>query len=228
MKKTYQNLIIGGLILLVIAFIFAWTAYFKQNSTKIIIPDISKIYTIEDFSDSSLDEESLQNLIKRLNNDQKYLREGTYESEVQRYDIWVDIANLKFALEDYDSAVEIWEYAITLNNSNPLAFANLANYYKSFANDYEKAAYYYDQAIQKDNVGYYFDYEAYAELYIRYLPEDPHRVEIIMLDGVAKAVGNTKLNFYLFLYNYWNEKGDSNKTAQYKDEILKIDANYQF
>ena len=129
---------------------------------------------------------------------------------------------------DLEGAVEAWEYAIVINDASPLAYANLANYYKSFARDYEQAIYYYDQTISRDNIGYFFDYQAYAELYINYLPEDSNKAEIIMLDGVEKAQGMQKLDFYSFLYNYFGEKENQNKIDFYKNEILEIDPNYEF
>lgn len=228
MKKSYQNIIIGFVGLLAIAFIVVWISTIRQDKEEVEMPDIYTNYSVNDFSELSMDSESIQRLVDKLNKDYSYLREGAYDSELQHYNIWIDIGNVKFALEDYDGAVEIWEYATTINDINPLAYSNLANYYKSFARDYEQAKYYYDQAINKDNIGYFFDYQAYAELYINYLPEDPSKVEIIMLEGVEKAVGNTKLDFYTFLYNYFSEKGDKNKIDTYKNKVLEIDPNYQF
>jgi tetratricopeptide (TPR) repeat protein len=188
-------------------------------------PDITKVYSLADFPAAKITPESAEAMVKKINTDYQYLRDKVDFSE---YDIWVDIANTKLALSDYNGAIEAWTYATNLNPISPLAYGNLANYYKSFAKDYEKAEYYYQLVAQKDPIGYFFDYQAYAELYLSYLPRDPYKAELIMLDGVEKASPDRQIDYYAFLLNLWQEEKQVSKVDYYKEKILEINPGYQF
>ncbi|PWB38397.1 MAG: hypothetical protein C3F02_03520 [Parcubacteria group bacterium] len=224
MKKIYKNIIILAVVaLLVVAVIFFVLQQRKQNLVQ--VPGIEKIYTAQDFPQAGMDASSTEQLVKRVNTDYKYLRDKV---DYNNYDIWLDIGNSKQALNDSAGAVEAWEYAIVLDSKISMAYANLANYYKSFARQYDKADYYYNIVINKDNTGYFFDYEGYADLYINYLPKDPYKVESIMLVGADKAVTPNKLGFYRYLYNFWQGENNQEKVNLYKEKILGIDKNYKF
>lgn len=224
MKFTKKKILIVlfSLFLVVLVGFFLWKNWPKNLSKT---PDINHIYVASDFATSKLDQESLDSFITRLNKDYQWLRDNV---EFDHYDIWVDIGNTKLGLKDYTGATEAWEYAITLNSVRPLAYANLAAYYRDFAKDYNQAVYYYDLAISKDNIGYFFDYKDYADLYTNgYLPNDAMKVESIMLDGVSKAGNVDKISFYQYLYDYWKDK-DQAKVDKYKNFILSIDPKFKF
>lgn len=225
MFKKRQNsvVILAILAALVLA---GFLIYNRQKpEPKMTKPDITKVYTLADFPAAKIAPEELERMVKKVNTDYQYLRDKVDFSE---YDIWVDIANTKLALSDYNGAVEAWTYASNLNPISPLAYSNLANYYKSFAKDYDQAAYYYQLVAQKDTIGYFFDYQSYAELYLSYLPRDPYKAELIMLDGVAKASPDRQLDFYAFLLNLWQEEKQTDKIDYYKGKILEIDPDYKF
>ncbi|MFA5126639.1 MAG: hypothetical protein WC465_01390 [Patescibacteria group bacterium] len=196
-----------------------------KQSTVSNQPDITKVYTLDDFPQVSKDPESaFGDLVTRLNKDYDYLRQNI---DFDKYDIWVDIGNTKLGLKDYAGAVEAWQYAIVLNPKRPLAYSNLGNYYKVFGNDYEKSVYYYDKTIQIDNIGYFFDYQSYAELYTAgYLPANPGKVEAIMLEGVAKAGNVEQRQFYQYLYTFFADS-DPEKSAMYKEKLLAIDPSFK-
>jgi len=225
MTEKNRNLIITLIIVLLVALVVVFIYINKKDKQLTVMPDITYIYTEADFPDTDVFPSELPRLVDKLNKDYSYLRDNV---DFSHYDIWVDIGNVKQALNDGQGAVEAWQYATTINNLSPLAFANIANYYKSFARDYERAEYYYGLVMERDNIGYYFDYEAYADLYRNYLPENPSRVESIMLLGVDKASPDRKLEFYRYLYFYFEEKNDKAKMETYKNFILGIDPNYQF
>lgn len=223
MKKANKNIIIIVISLLLVAGVF----YLINTQRKKNIyqpPQIDKIYQESDFPQSNFDATAKKEMVDKLNKDYKYLRDKV---DYSVYDIWIDIGNRKLVLKDFDGAVEAWDYATRLDSNKNLAYANLANYYKSFAKDYQKADYYYNLVISKDSTGYFFDYQSYAELYIDYLPVDPYKVETIMLAGADKAVGPSKLEFYRYLYTFWQERDNKNKVEQYKAKVLEIDPNYQ-
>lgn len=225
--KNKQLLIIFSSIfvtILILTFVFIFVSKNKSQNTN-VMPDITYVYTNNDFIDADLDSEQTRIFVDRLNTNYTWLKEDV---DFEHYDIWIDIGNVKLALKDYEGAVEAWQYAIELNDINTLAYANLANYYKSFANDYDMAKYYYDLVVQKDSIGYFQDYLAYAELYKYYLPKDPAKVEIIMQAGAEKAAYQNKFDFYKYLYDFFTEEGDTAKAQSYKQQALEINPNFQF
>lgn len=225
MKKSHLisilSSILGALIILTLVLIFVSNRDNSQNNTL----DINHVYEISDFPSINPADEGYQNLVKKLNTDYGWLRDNV---DYSHYDIWIDIGNTKYALEDYDGAVAAWQQAIKLNDVSQLAYANLANYYKSHVHDYEKSQYYYDLVVQKDTVGYFQDYLAYADLYINYLPKDVAKVEIIMLTGADKASYQDKFDFYKFLHDFFEEQGDTIKAENYKTKALEIRPDFQF
>lgn len=224
MKNKYIKYLLIFLALAIIV-IVAWFVFnANQQSQENNPPSIDYVYSISDFPEANMEHDSIQELVDRLNNNYEYLRE---EGNSEDYDGWISVGNIKQGLKDFNGAVEAWKYATVLNNANPLAFSNLANYYKAFAHDYEQAIKYYNLAIAKDNMGHYYIYEGYAELYVLYLPEKAYLAESIMLDGINKPAGQTDINFYLYLYRFFEGK-DVNKVEYYKNKILQLDPNFNF
>lgn len=221
-KKYTIIILVVAVIVIVTAIIFNNLNNQDNNQSKIV--DISHVYVSADFPDNILDEESLNRFLEKLNQDYDYLRQNI---EYDYYDIWVDIGNTKLGLKDYMGAEEAWLQAIGLNQDRALAYANLANFYKDFKHDYSQAEEYYDLAITKDNIGYFPDYQSFAELYIYYLPEDPYRIETIMLMGADKSPNVNKVPFYYYLYDYFKSK-DSTKSDFYYQKVLETDPNFDF
>ncbi|PIR07003.1 MAG: hypothetical protein COV55_01085 [Candidatus Komeilibacteria bacterium CG11_big_fil_rev_8_21_14_0_20_36_20] len=223
-KKNLFIILILAVIALAIWLIFGSNNNQGQNNNN--QPPIDYVYQLSDFPDTDMDEESTQNLVDRLNNDYGYLHQA---DDYDVYDLWIEIGNLKLGLMDFEGAVEAWKYDTVLNPINPLAFSNLGNYYKSFARDYDQAAYYFDLSINKDNIGYYHYYVSYADLYETYLPAESYRVETIMLDGMSKPAGQSDVNFYQYLYYFFKDKQlDANKAEYYKNKILELDPEHTF
>ena len=77
-------------------------------------------------------------------------------------------------------------------------------------------------------IGYFFDYQAYAELYLAYLPRDPYKAELIMVERAEKASADRQLDYYTFLYTLWQEEKQTSKVEYYKEKILEINSDYQF
>ena len=216
-KRTTIVILIIAIIIIVAGFIFN-----NQSKNKL---DLDYIYSASDFVDTGLDAESLQRLIQRLNINYESLREAREDGDY--YNNWIDIGVVKQGLKDFEGAIVAWEQAIALDDQRSLAYANLANSDKSFVKDFDQAEFYYQQAIANDNIGYFFDYESYAELYVHYLPEDSNKVEEIMMNGADKTPTQNKIVFYHYLYNYFQDK-DSDKADFYRQQILEINPNYNF
>ena len=149
---------------------------------------------------------------------------------LSEYDVWIEIGNIKQGLIDFEGALEAWHYATVLNDISPLAYANIANYYKLFAQDREQAEEYYKIVVTKDNIGYFFDYLSYAELYFFEPHKDLYKAELILLTGADKAQGvsDRQVRYYLYLYDMWIDENDQNKIDVYKAKILELYPNYNF
>ncbi len=220
--KKYTIIILIVVVIGIVAIVIFNSLDNKDNKPKVV--DISHVYVAADFPNSTLDEKNLNVFLEKLNRNYDFLRQ---DSGFDPYDLWVDIGNTKLGLNDYNGAIEAWEQAISLNELNPLAYANLANLYKDFVKDYAQAEKYYDLAISKDNIGYFPDYQSFAELHIHYLPENSGKVEAIMLSGAEVAQGNNKIPFYYYLYDYFKEK-DKSKVDYYRQQILTVDPNFDW
>ena len=229
MKNLQKNVLII-IILIIIVGLGAYFIYKNQPVAENTRPNIEYVYALNDFPDLNVnedDQEYIQSLVDRLNKNYELLRNNEASSE---YDAWIIIGNLKQGFLDFEGALEAWQYATTLNDVSPLAYANIANYYKSFAQDREKAEEYYKIVVTKDNIGYFFDYLSYAEMYIYEPHQDFYKAEAILLEGAGKAEGapDRQVRYYRYLYGIWIEAGNQNKTDFYEQKILDLYPNYNF
>ncbi len=219
-----KNVIAIVLVILALA-VAAWL--WQQNQAN--PNNLQRVYLLSDFS-SVAGKDGYQEQVDALNKSIEFLRQATSTVEkFEIYDNWNEVGLRKLSLEDYRGAVAAWEQAIGINEKSPLAFANIANVYKSFLQDYPKAENYYLQAISKNETSepYFPDYEGLADLYSNYYTEKSSQVEVLMLSGLDKAQAlQNRVTFMIYLVNYYKLR-DVEKSDYYRQQVLAIDPSLE-
>jgi len=134
-------------------------------------------------------------------------------------DAWIQIGIVKKFFNDYIGARDAWEYASLIDSDNSLISANLGNLYTLYLKDYPKAESSFRRAVVTDPQESYF--LAFADLYKTHWPEKEVKAIEIMQEAIAK-LGN-RVNFYLFLANYYESKGNKDEAIKNYQEALRLE-----
>lgn len=225
MKYFFRKNIIILLLFLLVAGVGGYLWYRHQTDPN----NIKRTYSLDSYPKFKGKAE-YQEHIDILNKDVQVLSQASTTSDtVLQYDTWIDIGVRKLALEDYRGAEAAWKKAVPINPKNPLAYANLANLYKSFLKDYPQSEHYYQLAIAQNVTAepYFPDYDGLADLYTNYYTEHASEVEVLMLSGLDKAqVAQNRVGFLIYLTNYYKTR-DQEKYSFYRQQALSIDPSIE-
>ncbi|MBI1999529.1 MAG: tetratricopeptide repeat protein [Parcubacteria group bacterium] len=78
---------------------------------------------------------------------------------------WMDLGLLRKSIEDYDGALEAWEYASALRPQNSLSFSNLGVLYAYYLNDQARAEANFLRAVE-NNPGLDYLYPQVVDFYL--------------------------------------------------------------
>ena len=210
-------------LIIVIVLLGAVGYAFYVSNKAIDQNDINRVYKPEDFPvNNQKDPEGTIRLVGQLNRDFGFLRDG---SEFSNYDLWIDIANLKYGMSDWVGAEASYFKAISINDKNPLAYLNLGTLHKLGTHNYPLAEQYYLKAMGRITTPYYSDYESFADLYVNFWKERQVDVESIMLQGANNSPEVNRPPYYSYLYMYFKDR-DQTKSEEYKTKVLELDPNF--
>lgn len=219
MKKVYIFLLIFSAI--VLAFTF-WYSYkvnkdyrlaqhpvFKTKVDEKSLPSeylgkyINKAAVYEYAAEKSLEEPRNKKTEQELSNDFK---------------VWYRLGRFRKMLNDYQGAAEAWIEAGKIAPENSAPFANLADLYTYFLKDYQKAEEAYLRAIQLFPTVEF--YRNFADFYRISMPDQPNRVEEVILQGLKIYPEHTDLLGYLA--SYFRETGQKDKAIEYYERLIRV------
>ncbi len=158
---------------------------------------------------------------------EKYFQEFTvYKNQVLQtpdkfvFDSLMSMAMIKYNLEDYKGAEEIWLYVCDQRPLSSPPFYNLGNLYANIYEDYPNAEKYYKKAIENDpaEISYYRNF---FELYYYKYAEKKNLAEKVLLDALAQ--GSDNIDTINLLGTYYQEIGNKDKAIEYFEKSLKLD-----
>lgn len=125
------------------------------------------------------------------------------EEDPTSFDHWLQLAVLRYQIEDYEGAIEIYDYLNIVNPENDVAFMNLGNLYHLQLRDFEKAEKNLRQAITNNSTNV-LAYTSLYELYRDSYKTDTDLAEQTLLEGLS--VMPDELNLLLALGDYYKRQ----------------------
>ncbi|MBI4118353.1 MAG: hypothetical protein HY455_02375 [Parcubacteria group bacterium] len=107
------------------------------------------------------------------------------------FNVWVDLGLFLKEIEDYEGALEAWEYASAIRPNNSLSFGNLGVLYGYYLKNPVMAEKNYLKAIENDPKLPYL-YTQTADFYLEVM-KAPEKARAILKKGVAEIPGETGL-----------------------------------
>ncbi|MDD4606717.1 MAG: tetratricopeptide repeat protein [Patescibacteria group bacterium] len=137
------------------------------------------------------------------------------------YSALIDLARLKQDLLDYDGAIELYNYLLTIKPKDGLVLNNLANVYYNLKN-YEKAEEIY-LFILDFNPKWTNSYNELFSIYRYHLKDKQSEIEPLLLNGIEKYP-EMKIDLMSKLALYYDEMVlDKNKAIEEYQAILELD-----
>lgn len=130
---------------------------------------------------------------------------------------WVELAIERSDLEDYEGAVEIYEYLNKAAPNNSLSFVNLGTIEHLYLHQYEDAEKNMLQAI-KNNPQNMHAYRSLHELYRYSYKQDTNAAVDIILDALKEFPNN--IDFFTLLAVYYRDTGEKDKAIEYYDKAI--------
>ncbi len=135
----------------------------------------------------------------------------------------VDIARIKYQLEDYDGAKELYHKALEINPDSILVYQNLGNIYLIEKN-YQKAEEMYLTIIEK-TPKWVNAYRELEKIYRFHIPEKHPGIEQIFLDGIEKGSDINEyapVDLYIMLGTFYQRNDQAQKAIEYYETALEI------
>lgn len=166
------------------------------NADEMLRPKLNRIIIMpERFSSEAVVilENNIKTLISQLNEDPN------------SYQAWSDLANQYKTIDDFDGAIEIWEYLSISAEGETISKINLGNLYHYELKEFEKSESAFKDAlvINKKII------EAYTglhELYKYSYKQDTTLATDILLEGLEKNPNN--IDLLIALASYYKEKAN--------------------
>ncbi|HQA63861.1 MAG TPA: hypothetical protein PK085_02010 [bacterium] len=216
-KKLLLAVSISVFLALMVLVAFWWRGnYFRQPDTASKEFDIYADIDYDKYEQIGFKREKVDKLFEALINVDKKLQETPND-----YEYMLQLAGYKTMLQEYDSALATYEQAISLHSEWGPAYAEAGNLYVYPYADYQKAAEYYQKAV--DLAPYRSDYYRWlADLYVAQFPERLGEVEQLMVAG-AKANAGNEAAFYSYLITFFSQQGNIAKAVEYAQKTLQYD-----
>ena len=134
------------------------------------------------------------------------------------FEAWIDLGINRKMINDFEGAVEVWEYVNIIRPDNIVSFNNLGNLYHYELKDYVKAEENFLKAIENDK-NYIISYTNLADLYRFSYKTDTNSAEKILLEGLKN--NSNDISLFIALASYYKEKGDVNNAIVYYKKSLE-------
>jgi len=216
-KKLLLAVSISVFLALMVLVAFWWRGnYFRQPDTASKEFDIYADIDYGKYEQIGFRRDKIDKLFEGLRDVDKKLQETPSD-----YEYMLQLAGYKVMLQEYDSALETYEQAISIHPEWGPAYAEAGNLYVYPYADYQKALAYYKKAVEL--APYRSDYYRWlADLYIAQFPEHLGEVEQLMTDG-AKANKGNEVSFYSYLITFFSQQGNIAKAVEYAQKTLEYD-----
>jgi tetratricopeptide (TPR) repeat protein len=129
---------------------------------------------------------------------------------------WFDLANQYKIIDDFEGAVEIWEYLRVVTPENTLSYLNLGNVYHYHLKEYEKSENAYRDAIAINNQTE-GAYTGLHDLYKYSYKQGSALAEGVLLEGVSAIEDSIAL--LTTLAAYYKEVGNSINAKKYYEQV---------
>jgi len=158
---------------------------------------------------------------------ERYFQEfTTYKNQVSQtpdkfvFESLMSMAMIKYNMEDYKGAEEIWLYVCDQRPLSSPPFYNLGNLYANIYKDYPTAEKYYQKTLENDpaEISYYRNI---FELYYYKYAEKKNLAEKVLLDALAQDPKN--IDMINLTGTYYQETGNKSKAIEYFQKSLKLD-----
>jgi tetratricopeptide (TPR) repeat protein len=135
--------------------------------------------------------------------------------------LWLDLAIRYRMVQDYDGAVEIWEYLLSQKPQDPIVLHNLGEHYFHYGRDYKRAEDYYRRAIEaapQFSINYTDLFEMYRDVY----KQDTSAAEEILKEGIRNISTIDVVDLQLMLARHYRAKGNIEGARQYYTDARQI------
>src|SRR3989344_9162287 len=158
----------------------------------------------------SFSEEAKSILTKNVETLKKFIQDnpGTAISA------WLDLAIQYKTIGDYDGAIQVWKYLVARYPNDATPLYNLGSTYHLFLKDFGKSERYYKEAIERSpSLTVY--YTGLRELYRYSYKQDTTLAADVLLQALEHVEGDQRIDIYLALGSYYNDKGDKESAIKY-------------
>jgi tetratricopeptide (TPR) repeat protein len=128
--------------------------------------------------------------------------------------LWYDLAIKYRMVQDYEGAVEVWEYITSVAPQDSVALHNLGEHYFHYGKDYPKAEEYYRRAIvlaPQFSINYTDLFEMYRDVY----KQDTSAAEDILKEGIRAISTIEVVDLQLMLARHHRAKGNIENARKY-------------
>lgn len=144
--------------------------------------------------------------------------EATISTDERNAVAWYDLAIHYRVTGDYDGAVEIWEYLVSINPGEGIALHNLAQHYFYNEKEYEKAEKYYERSIE-GFPGLSSNYTELYEMYRYAYKQDTDAAVKILERGIQALSGTNGIDLKVILGRHYRDVvGDKDNARKYLTE----------
>src|SRR3989344_3935567 len=126
---------------------------------------------------------------------------------------WLDLAIQYKTINDFDGAVEIWEY-LAGAKKHPVAYYNLGSTYHLDLKQYARSEDYFRKAVEA-NPGFALNYMGLHELYKYSYKQDSTLAADSLKEGIDKVTHNSRIDLITALAGYYVEKGDKTQAVEW-------------
>ncbi|KKW19239.1 MAG: Tetratricopeptide repeat protein [Parcubacteria group bacterium GW2011_GWA2_51_10] len=196
MTKNNQFIVIVGIVivLLVGAFLFSRSGGLLSNAPPSL--DRPTVFPA-DFAENARTVYT-ENLAK--------IKESI-ETNPENTAAWLDLAIYYKMVNDYEGALEVWEYLVAKNPSDAISLHNIAEYHFHTKKDYPAAERYYRKAIEA-NPSLSMNYSDLHEMYRYVYKQDTDSAIEILKEGISKVDVRGSIDLTTMLARYFEDKGD--------------------
>ena len=132
---------------------------------------------------------------------------------------WIELGLRYKAINDYQGALESWEYVSLMSPTNIVSYNNLGNLYHYELRDYVRAEMSFLQAIKNDP-HYILSYANLYDLYRLSYKKDTNKAEDILQQGIKQ---NPKaIDLVVALATYYRDKGNVADAKTYYQRAITL------
>lgn len=217
-----KKIIVSGAIILGAILILGLLWYYQRQGIIKIFPtredrDIKRILEIDQSkfkAAQGLTTEQFEAEIKTLEERKQKVLENLSDAQA-----WFEFGYSKEFLNDHEGAVASWERSFALQPLNFVTAANLANTYQYFLKNYERAEFYYREAL-KIRPGYTPAYQGLSDLYQFNFQEKSDLFEPLMFEAIKNDPENANA-YTANLVEFFARKNDLSKAKEYLALLLE-------